>query len=165
MELLDQLVSQIENEFQVYRSLLNCVEREQTFLMSAETESLKNCLSEKRELLIQIKVIEFDRENLLEEIRIQSQINEKLTLKDLKSLFPTYDFSSVDNINETLVELIKNVQGLNAKNHRLAQNALRGVEGILQNFKDTVAGKSTYEKKGKMKHSSQVSGSFVKRQV
>ena len=69
------------------------------------------------------------------------------------------------NIHSTLDILIKRVSELNKANEQYAQSALQNLNGAMGNVKDTLSGKKTYEKKGKMSQGPEQAGNFVSKEA
>lgn len=161
-----KLSTNLEDLIKNYRSLLDLVRKEKDLLISAEIEKLIESNKNKEALLYRLKGLDSGRERYAQEFAhlLGADVKSPRLLEIAQKVGgPTGD--KLRNIHSTLDILIKRVSELNKENETYAQSALQNLNGAVGNIKETLSGKKTYEKKGKMAYGPEKSGNFVSKEA
>ena len=133
-----KLEANLEELTKIYRQLLDAVRKEKEILVRADREAL-----EESNLL---------KEELLYKLRAQDSLRSRYAM-DLATIV------GADIENPRLLELAQKLAGTPAADRLRTQHA------ALDNIKEALSGKKTYESKGKYKQGPQVSGNFVSKEA
>ncbi|MES3036470.1 MAG: flagellar protein FlgN [Bdellovibrionota bacterium] len=132
-------------------------------LISAEGERIEQANVSKEMLLQKITLAEKNREALV--LQIGQQLGKpNASLKEIAEMAGDLRPQLLKK-RDDLRTLIARVQDINAQNREYAENALKVLGGALTNIKDTLSGKKTYQKKGKLGKGPEQAGHFVSREA
>ena len=162
-----KLVQNLEELTKLYRQLLDVIRKEKEYLISVEIEKLEANNSEKEALLSKIRSQDLARERYAREFShlIGGDGTAPKLLELAKILHGTDAEKRLRSIHSMLEMLVLRVTTLNKENEIYAQSALNNLNGALSNVKDTLAGKTTYARKGHMEYGPHKAGNFVKREA
>lgn len=153
LQSLDQILNRT---IKVYRQLLEVVRREREILIEADLEELNENNAIKEKILIELREWEEKRILIVAQIAKENQINmEEPRLLDLANHFSGEKGDRLRNLHSVLVLLLKRVQEFNQQNEDLVRAALENISGALNNIKNHLQEKSTYERKGRLKEGTQ----------
>ena len=146
--------------------LLDLARKEKQFLIEANTDRLVECNSQKDIVLQKIKIADTLRfkhaKELCEKIGADSE-NPRLLEIAQRLHGPKGD--QLHNFHSTLELVIKRIIELNRENEQLARKAINTLNGTMDNIKETLSGKKTYEKKGTYRSGPENSGNFVSKEA
>lgn len=161
-----QLVESLEDLIKNYRQLLDLVRKEKNILISANIDDLNNLNLSKDEMIISIRQSDAIR------IKCVAQVAESLGLSqdnirllDLANRTQGELSQRLRTQHATLDILIKRLSELNKQNAQYAESALRNINGAINNIKETVSGKSTYQNKGKYNKNTEAAGYLVSKEA
>lgn len=160
-----KLVTNLEDVTKSYRALLDIVRKEKELLLAAELEKLRENNGFKESALHKLKALDGARERYARELADQlgaDAAHPRLLELAQKLAGPKGD--QLRNIHSTLELLVRRANDLNRDNAEYAQSALSGLDGALDNIKETLVGKQTYEKKGRMAYGPEKTGNLVRRE-
>ncbi len=162
-----KLVLNLEELTKLYRQLLEIVRKEKELLIAADIDNLDLNNKEKEALLYKIRSQDAARERYAKEFaRLIGGDTASPRLLDLaKILHGTAEEKRLRTIHSMLEMIVTRVAALNKENEEFAQSALSALNGAMGNVKDTLAGKKTYARKGKMEYGPDRAGNFVKKEA
>jgi flagellar biosynthesis/type III secretory pathway chaperone len=162
-----KLVNNLEELTKLYRQLLDIVRKEKELLLAADIAKLDENNKDKEALLYKIRTQDSARERYAKEFaRLIGGDTASPRLLDLaKILHGTDEEKRLRTIHSMLEMIVSRVQSLNKENEEYAQSALGILNGAMTNVKETLAGKKTYARKGKMEYGPDRAGNFVKKEA
>lgn len=162
-----KLVLNLEELTKLYRQLLEVVRKEKEFLIAADIHKLDECNKDKEALLYKIRTQDAARERYAKEFAnlIGADTNNPRLLDFARILHGTGEEKRLRTLHSMLEMIVTRVQTLNKENEEYAQSALGVLNGALTNVKETLAGKKTYARKGKMEYGPDRAGNFVKKEA
>lgn len=165
--LLNKLVSNLEDLTKSYRQLLELLRKEKEFLTVSDLTNLGESNKNKELLLLRIKAQDTARERYARELaHAVGTDSQQPRLLEIAKVLQGDDADRLRVLHATLDLLIRRVYELNKDNELLTKNALAVLGGAMGEIKDTLAPKKTYERQGKMtKGSEQAAGNFVSREA
>lgn len=160
-----ELISVLEEQIKVYRSLLDVVRKEKDILVSAHLDDLNENNRTKEALLIKIRALETERLKLASDCCQHLGIKgEQPRLTEIARYVAPEVAERLHSIHSVLELLLRRVQEFNRQNEVLVQSALTNITGAMNAIKGTLAEKPTYQKKGEVEgHAS--SGQLVSREA
>lgn len=161
-----RLVTNLEELTKLYRQLLDVVRQEKELLVKADMDKLKENNEAKEALLFKIKSIDALRVRYASELagQVRADTDHPRLLEIAKNLGGA-EGERLRVIHSALDLLIKRLSTINKENEEVAQSALTNLGGALNNIKDTLSGKKTYEKKGQMQRGPENAGHFVSKEA
>lgn len=161
-----KLHSTLEDMILFYRQLLEVVRKEKDLLIKADIDLLSENNSAKEAVLSKIKAIDSIRERYAKELcQVLGAETESPRLLEIARLIKTEWGDQLRNMHATLTLLTQRVTSLNQENADYAASALNSLNGAMGEIKDTLAGKTTYERKGKMNYGPDKAGNFVSKEA
>jgi flagellar biosynthesis/type III secretory pathway chaperone len=166
-----KLVNNLEEMVKLYRSLLEIVRKEKEYLVQADVEKLNENNQAKENLLYKVRGLDTTRERYAKEFA--QLVGSDATAPRLLEIAKKCSLSGhaeqgekLRNIHSTLEILIKRLSELNRENEEYTQSALQIVNGAMSNIKDTLGGKKTYARQGKMSQATpDGAGNFVRKEA
>lgn len=162
-----RLVGNLEEITKLYRSLLEVVRIEKDLLVAANIDKLNESNKEKEALLYKIRGLDGARERYAKEFAnlIGADAQNPRLLELARVLQGTEAEQRLRNLHSMLEMLVSRVSNLNKENEEYAQSALQALNGAMGNIKETLAGKKTYARQGKMEYGPEKAGNFVRKEV
>jgi len=163
-----KLVNNLEELTKLYRSLLEVVRKEKDLLIQADIQLLNANNKEKENIIYKIRSQDAARERYAKEFAHQLGLDNSVQyrLLDLaKALQPSEAEARLRSLHAMLEMLVNRVSQLNKENEEYAQSALSVLNGAMGNIKETLAGKKTYARQGKMELGPEKAGNFVRKEV
>lgn len=163
-----KLVANLEELTKLYRQLLEVARKEKDLLIKADIKMLDENNKDKEALLYKIRSQDAARERYAKEFAHQLGLDNTVNyrLLDLaKTLQGTEAERRLRSIHSMLEMVVSRVHQLNKENEEYAQNALKTLNGAMGNIKDTLAGKNTYARQGKMELGPEKAGNFVRKEI
>jgi flagellar biosynthesis/type III secretory pathway chaperone len=161
-----RLVANLEELTTLYRQLLDLVRKEKQLLIDAKMEKLQENNEIKENLLFKIKSTDGLRARYAAELATLVHADaETPRLLDIAKNLGGPEGERLRVIHSALDLLIKRLSALNKENEGVAQNALKNLNGALNDVKDTLSGKKTYGGKGQVQRGPDQAGHFVSKEV
>lgn len=162
----EKLILNLDDLVGLYRQLLDLARKEKQFLIDANSDRIIEVNTQKEIVLQKVKLADTLRfkhaKELCEKIKADAE-NPRLLEIAQKLQGPRGD--QLRNFHSTLELVIKRIIEINRDNEALAQKALNTLHGTMDNIKETLTGKKTYEKKGTYKSGPENSGNFVSKEA
>ncbi len=162
----DLLVVQLNELTKYYSLLLELIKKEKDLLIEAKIDELAESNKTKEALLAKIRATDLEREKCAYELGLRLglaghfprllELAKKATLKEAETL---------RTIHTTLTTLIERVTDLNQENQLYTESALKTLSIALGDIKNTLGGKKTYARKGKMEDGPNRAGNFVSKEA
>lgn len=162
-----KLEANLEELTKIYRALLDVVRKEKEILIRADREALEENNTVKEDLLFKLRAQDSLRSryamDLATVVGADAENPRLLELAQKLAGHPAAD--RLRTQHAALDMLIKRITEINKENEEYTQSALKTLNGALDNIKETLSGKKTYERKGQYKSGPQVSGNFVSKEA
>lgn len=161
-----KLVGNLEDLTKLYRTLLDFVRKEKDIYVKADLKDLHEINLQKEALLMKIKMLDTLRLKHAQELAglIGADVENPRLLDIAKHMTgPASD--RLRSLHSALDLLLKRLTDINKENEQYAQKALQTLNGAMTDIKDTLSGKTTYEKKGQIKQGPDKSGHFVSKEA
>jgi flagellar biosynthesis/type III secretory pathway chaperone len=160
------LVSNLEELTKIYRHLLDVVRKEKDLLIQVDLKALEESNKSKEAFLNKLRILETNREKCARELaQIVGTDTQSPRLLDIAKKLKGPNSDKLRSIHETLDLLLSHVTEQNRENAIYVDSALQKLGGALNEVKETVSGKKTYERQGKMTTGPDKSGNFVSKEA
>ncbi|MFN7906304.1 MAG: flagellar protein FlgN [Pseudobdellovibrionaceae bacterium] len=157
----------LEGLVKSYRKLLDIVRKEKDLLLEAKVDELVLNNQEKEEALEKISALDSKRINsavaLARLIKLESAAPRLLEIAEV--LKGTKESDQLRQYQNTLALLFERLKNQNLQNETFAKSALKTVNGALDEVKETLSGKKTYQKGGQYKAGPEQAGNFVSKEA
>ncbi len=163
-----KLETNLEELTKTYRTLLEVVRKEKEILISADRDVLEENNRIKEDLLFKLRTQDSLRSRYASELATMvgaDAANPRLLELAQKLAGDDIAANRLRTQHAALDILIKRITEINKENEEYAKSALHTLNGALNDIKETLSGKKTYEKKGQYKSGHQVSGNFVSKEA
>ncbi|XGC81337.1 flagellar protein FlgN [Bdellovibrio bacteriovorus] len=162
-----KLESNLEELTKIYRSLLDIVRKEKELLLKADRIALEESNKLKEELLFKLRAQDSLRSRYAMDLAglIGADIENPRLLELAQKMAGSPAADRLRTQHSALDMLIKRITVINKENEEYANSALNTLNGAMNEIKETLSGKKTYEKKGGYKSGPQVSGNFVSKEA
>lgn len=163
----EKLIFNLEELTKAYRQVLELVRKEKELLLQADLEALTENNLAKEKLILRLKSLDGLRIRYATEVARLVGVEEgEARLLEIARRIETGEGEKLRTQQATLEILIRRVKEINQSNEEYTLSALEKINGAMSNVKDTVAGKKTYGRKGKMQTgASTASGNFVSKET
>lgn len=160
------LVGCLEELLKLYRVLLDLVIREKDLLIAADIDALNESNRTKEALLEKIRVQDLAREKYAKAMAFLLGLDGRSPrLLELAKKLKGVESEKLFQLHSTLTLMIQRVSEINKDNEIYTTSALRNLKKALGEIKETLGGKKTYEKKGKIQEGPTQSGNFMSREA
>ncbi len=161
-----KLLNNLEDMTTLYRQLLDVVRKEKEMLLSAQLDELTENNLIKDQILMKIRLVDTLRYKHAQELALVIKADfENPRLLDLAQKISSLEGDKLRSLHATLDLLIRRLMEFNRENEAYAQKALQTLNGSMNDIKETLTGKKTYEKKGHYKAGPEQAGNFVSKEV
>ncbi len=162
-----KLEANLEELTKIYRALLDIVRKEKEILLKADREALDESNKLKEELLFKLRSQDSLRSRYAMELAtlIGADAENPRLLELAQKMAGSPAADRLRTQHAALDILIKRITEINKDNEEYAKSALSTLNGALDDLKESLSGKKTYEKKGGYKTGPQVSGNFVSKEA
>lgn len=161
-----KLVMNLDEMTKSYRGLLDLVRKEKEFLLASDVAKLGENNQIKESLLFKVRALDAARERYAQDLagQLGADVTRPRLLELAQKMAGTDRADELRKIHSTLELLVNRAVELNRENEIYAETALKTVSGSIDEIKDSLAGKGTYEKKGKLAYGPEKTGNFVRRE-
>ena len=160
------LVSNLEELTKIYRHLLEVVRKEKDLLIQVDLKALEESNKSKEAFLNKLRLLEIAREKSARELaQLIGADVQNPRLLNIATKLQGVNADRLRSIHATLDLLLTRVTELNRENATYADSALQKLSGALNEVKETVSGKKTYERQGKMTTGPDKAGNFVSKEA
>jgi len=165
-KIYQKLVNSLEDLTKLYRTLLDTVRKEKELLVAADIEKLQENNLAKESTLAKIRALDVTRERYAKEFAqvIGGDIDNPRLL-EMARIIQGPEAVRLRTIHSALEVLVRRTSEINKENEQFAQTALNTLNGAMTDIKDTLAGKKTYARQGKMAQGPDQSGNFVSKEA
>lgn len=162
----EKLVSNLEDLIKFYLQLLDLARKEKEALIEADANKILELNSQKELHLQKIKLADTLRFKHAKELCVMIKADsENPRLLEIAQKIPGVMGDQLRNLHKTLDMVITRIIEINKDNEMLTQKALQALNGTMNNIKETLSGKKTYERKGTYKQGPEQSGNFVSKEI
>lgn len=162
----EKLVSNLEDLIKFYLQLLDLARKEKEALIEADANKIVELNSQKELHLQKIKLADTLRFKHAKELCVMIKADsDNPRLLEIAQKIPGVMGDQLRNLHKTLDMVITRIIEINKDNEMLTQKALQALNGTMNNIKETLSGKKTYERKGNYKQGPEQSGNFVSKEI
>lgn len=162
----EKLVTNLDEMTKQYRLLLECVRKEKDLLIQSDIENLNQSNATKEQILTKIKSIEALRVNYASELaQVVGANTTEPRLLDIAQKIGGPEADKLRSVHSALELLTKRLVEFNKENATYAEAALSTVNSAMDNIKESLMGKKTYQKKGNYQQGSDKSGHLVSKEA
>lgn len=160
-----KLVTNLDDMTKAYRNFLDVVRKEKDFLLTSDIEKLRDNNSVKESTLTKLKALDGARERYAKDLaNLVGGEAESPRLLDIAQKMAGPNGDQLRSIHATLELLVRRATEINRENERYAQSALKTLDGAMGNIKDTLVGKTTYQRQGTLSSEPNKAGNFVRKE-
>ncbi|MFZ3228751.1 MAG: flagellar protein FlgN [Pseudobdellovibrio sp.] len=164
--LFEKLVHNLEDLTKQYRTLLDCVRKEKDFLIQSDVPKLAENNILKEQILMKIRSLDGLRVNYATELaqNVGADFAHPRLLEIAKRMGGA-EADRLRTIHSTLELITNRLVVLNKDNSQYATSGLKAIGSAMENLKETLMGKNTYQKKGGYQTGPEKSGHFVSKEA
>jgi len=150
--LLKELLQLLEDEIEIFRSLLPVFKKEKGAVLTSDLNELNKTLAKKEKLLFNMRSLEKKRTHVMNKLAESlAVLPDELTLKTLAlSVKEPYSIR-LKNCSLQLLKLTKNIGNANNANKSMFAHSLNFVKGALTLLQNIIAPGQVYHRTGKVK--------------
>lgn len=154
--LLDAFIGVLENEIDIYQSLLLILQQEKEAVVFSKLRELNESSKEKENHILKIRILEEQRIKLLEKIAESLEYpSPQLTLANLIQIIAEPHATRLKNTYDILFALVQSIQEVNNSNKALIFHSLDLVKCSLALFNNLICPTSVYFRSGKVMQNAQ----------
>lgn len=162
----EKLVNNLEAMIKQYRLLLDCVRKEKELLIKSDIEKLNESNALKELILTEVKSLEPVRIIYAKELaQVIGTNSTEPRLLEMAQKIGGDEGDKLRTIHSTLELLTKRVVEINKDNAIYAESALGTVSSAMNNIKESLMGRKTYQKKGNYQPGYDKSGHLVSKEA
>lgn len=162
----EKLVNNLEDLTKQYRNLLDCVRKEKEYLVQSDVKKLADNNVIKEQTLMKIRSLDGLRVNYAIELaQVLGADVAHPRLLEIAQKIGGAEADRLRTIHSTLEIITNRLVQLNKENAQYANSGLKAVGSAMDNLKETLMGKSTYQKKGGYQAGPEKSGHFVSKEA
>ncbi len=162
----EKLVSNLDSMIKQYRLLLECVRNEKELLIKSNIEELNQSNALKEQILTDIKNLEATRIICAVELaQILGANSQEPRLVELAQKIGGAEGDQLRAVHSTLELITKRVVEVNKDNSVYAESALGSIGSAMNNIKESLMGRKTYQKKGNVQQGFDKSGHLVSKEA
>jgi len=159
--MLEQLVGLLDREAQLYRALLDVIDREKAAAVRSELNALNEAGAEKENLMTGLRKIDEQRRGLTTRLAEALGYPPKdLTLKKLSQLVAEPFAGRLQRAGAKLQSVLTQVQEANQRSRQLFEHSLDLLRGTFNLLNELLSANTVYHRTGNI-HSAQATGKCV----
>jgi flagellar biosynthesis/type III secretory pathway chaperone len=154
--LLKELLELLEDEIEIFRSLLPVFKKEKEAILASELNELNKASAQKEKLLFNMRSLEKKRTHVMNKLAETLEVlPDDLTLTKLaQSVKEPYSIR-LKNCGLQLLKLTKNISSANTGNKSMFTHSLNFVKGALTLLQNIIAPGQVYQRTGKVQSGNQ----------
>jgi hypothetical protein len=161
-----KLEANLEEITKLYRQLVDQLRKEKDILLSGDPEKINESNKCKEFNLMRIKALDALRTKYAADLARELGLDpEQPRLLELARKIGGERGDKLRGIHGALEILFKRIPELNKENEEYAQAGLKNLQGAMENLKDNLAPKKTYQRKGSLERSSEQSGHLMSKEA
>lgn len=161
-----KLESNLEEITKLYRQLVDQLRKEKDVLLSGEPERISESNKTKEFTLMRIKALDALRVKYAADLARELGLDpEQPRLLELARMMDGERGNKLRGIHAALEILFKRIPELNKENEEYAQAAIKNLQGAMDNLKDNLAPKKTYQRKGALERGPEQSGHLMRKEA
>ena len=154
--LLNELLELLEDEIEIFRSLLPVFKKEKEAVLASDLNKLNKALAEKEKLLLNMRSLEKKRTHVMNKLAESLEVlPDELTLTKLvQSVKEPYSIR-LKNCSLQLLKITKKISNANTSNKSMFVHSLNFVKGALALLQNIIAPGQVYHRTGKVQAGNQ----------
>lgn len=149
--LLKELLKLLEDEIEIFRSLLPIFNKEKEVVLASDLNELKRILAKKEKLLFNMRSLEKKRTHVMNKLAESLELSpDELTLKKLaQSVKKPYSIR-LKNCGLQMLKLINSISSANNANRGMFAHSLNFLKGAITLLQNIFAPNPVYHRTGKV---------------
>jgi len=149
--LLKELLKLLEDEIEIFRSLLPVFKKEKEVVLASDLDELNITLAKKEKLLFNMRSLEKERTHVMKKLAESLELSpDELTLRKLaRSVKNPYSIR-LKNSGLQLLKLTKKISHANNANRGIFAHSLNFIKGALTLLQNIIAPSQVYHRTGKV---------------
>ena len=149
--LLKELLELLEDEIEIFRSLLPVFKKEKEAVLTSDLNELNKASATKEKLLFNMRSLEKKRTHIMNNLAESLEVlPDELTLKKLAQLVKEPYSIRLRNCSLQLLKLAKSISVANTGNKNIFAHSLNFVKGALTLLQNIIAPGQVYHRTGKV---------------
>ncbi len=162
---LEQLIRLLDQETELYRSMLDVVDREKEAALRSDVDALQATAMEKEHLISELQQMETLRRQLVADLAVELGIpDQEVTLTAITQAADEPYAGRLNRINKNFSNIIKSLQMANECNRQLVEHSLALLRGSFNQLNDLVAPGTVYYRSGNIQ-SSKSTGNCISSEI
>ncbi len=163
---LKKLVENLEDQFKFYTELQMIILAEGEELVGANLEKINELNRSKQALLFRLRKLEDVRLRIVKEVAAALEHKSSvMSISEISRLVDEPFKGQLLELQKNLLRLIEQLKIQNAENTMVTEAALKNLNGAINEIKDTLAGRPTYQRKGSINRGPEKAGHLVRREA
>ncbi len=146
--MVNQLIDIIGREATLFESFLQLLEQQQDFLVTNDVDGLNRITDLQREKLVQSQLLDKEREDLVEKIRIANKIDGDLNVSRLLELVDSQQANRLSQLRETIRDLNDRIADVRNQNAMLLNRSREYIRKTLEMLTKLNQPETTYTPMG-----------------
>jgi hypothetical protein len=161
-----KLEANLEEITKLYRQVVDHLRKEKDILLSGDPEKINESTKAKEFILIRIKSLDALRIKYASDLARELGLDpEQPRLLEIARKLNGERGDKLRSIHSALEILFKRIPELNKENEEFAQSGLKNLQGAMENLKDNLSGKKTYQRKGNFERGAEQSGHLMSKEA
>lgn len=161
-----KLETNLEEITKLYRQLVDHLRKEKEVLLSGDPDKINESTKAKEFVLLRIKALDALRTKYASDLARELKLDaEQPRLLDIAREIGGERGNKLRSIHSALEILFKRIPELNRDNEEFAKSGLKTLQGTMNNLKDNLTGKKTYQRKGSLEKGAEQSGHLMSKEA
>jgi flagellar biosynthesis/type III secretory pathway chaperone len=161
-----KLEANLEEITKLYRQLVDQLRKEKEVLLSGDPEKINESTKTKEFILMRLKTLDALRIKYASDLARELGLDaDQPRLLEIARELNGERGAKLRGIHSALEILFKRIPELNKENEEFVQSGLKTLHGALENVKDNLTGKKTYQRKGNLERGSEQSGHLMSKEA
>ena len=151
---LEQLISLLKQETEIYRSMLDVVDREKDAAVQSDLDALQQTAIDKENLIAEIHQKETLRRQSVLDLAVALGISDQdLTLTQIAQVVGEPFAGELRQVNDNFSSVLKKLQTANERNKLIVEHSLALLRGSFQLLNELLAPSTVYYRTGNLQSS------------
>lgn len=146
--MINKLVEIIGKEAALFEIFLNLLEQQRDMLVKNDTVGLNEVSDRQREKLVESQILNKEREELIEKIKINNSIEGDLTVSRLIDLVDQNQAEQLSQLRRIINELHEQISGVRNQNAMLVNRSREYISRLMDMLSKVNSPPETYSKSG-----------------
>lgn len=164
-EIMDQLLGVLNQETELYRSMLTVIDKEEDAIMRSALSPLNESGMEKENILKKLRTVEEQRCLLVKKLsEVLGYPYRDLTLSKISQMVDEPFAGRLKQVSTDLSTVLDTLRNANRRNHRLIEHSLELLRGSFNLLSEMMASNTVYYRTGNIQ-SANSTGQWVRSEI